>query len=177
MDRPLRRSSSGGDSLDEAIGVLFSLVSESLGWATSALLDQDFEGANRVISGDEDIDRHCEELTAAVKERLADASAEPEVLENLVSILQIVPELERSADLAKHIAQRSLEGLGGVITPRSRGLIQAASEIALGMWQGAGVAYIKRSRDASFQLEESDNELDDLCAALVAEGLSQGDDP
>jgi predicted phosphate transport protein (TIGR00153 family) len=163
--------------MDEAVSVLFSLVRESLGWATSALLDQDFEGANRVISGDEDIDRHCEELTAAVKERLADASAEAEVLENLVSILQIVPELERSADLAKHIAQRSLEGLGGVITPRSRGLIQAASEIALGMWQVAGSAYLKRSRDASFQLEESDNELDDLCAALVAEGLSQGDDP
>jgi predicted phosphate transport protein (TIGR00153 family) len=45
------------------------------------------------------------------------------------------------------------------------------------MWQLAGSAYLKRSRDASFQLEESDNELDDLCAALVAEGLSQGDDP
>lgn len=173
----MRQSPTHGDDLDEAIGVLFSLVRESLGWATSALLDQDFAGANRVISGDEDIDRHCEELTAAVKERLADASAAPEVLENLVSVLQIVPELERSADLAKHIAQRSLEGLGGVITPRSRGLIQAASEIALGMWQVAGAAYAKRSRDASFQLEESDNELDDLCAALVAEGLSQGDDP
>jgi predicted phosphate transport protein (TIGR00153 family) len=177
MDQPMRQAAARGDDLDEAVGVVFSLVRESLGWATSALLEQDYDGANRVIDGDEDIDRLCEELTAAVKERLADASAAPEVLENLVSVLQIVPELERSADLAKHIAQRSLEGLGGVITPRSRGLIQAASEIALGMWKVAGSAYAKRSRDASFQLEESDNELDDLCAALVAEGLSQGDDP
>lgn len=177
MEQGRFRSAAPGDSLDEAVSVLFSLVRESLGWATSALLDQDFAGANRVIVGDEDIDRHCEEVTAAVKERLSDASAEPEILEDLVSILQIVPELERSADLAKHIAQRSLEGLGGVITPRSRGLIQAASEIALGMWRMAGNAYLKRSRDASFQIEESDNELDDLCAALVAEGLSQGEDP
>ena len=176
MERGRFRSAGSGDDLDEPVSVLFSMVRESLGWATKALLDQDFAGANRVISGDEDIDRHCEEVTAAVKERLSDAS-DPEVLEDLVSILQIVPELERSADLAKHIAQRSLEGLGGVITPRSRGLIQTVSEIALGMWRVAGNAYLKRSRDASFQLEESDNELDGLCAALVAEGLSQGDDP
>jgi uncharacterized protein len=164
-------------SVDDAIGVLFSLVRESLGWATSALLDQDFDGANRVIQGDEEIDRLCEELSASVKERLGEASDDPDKLEDLISILQIVPELERSADLAKHIAQRSLEGLGGIITPRSRGLIQSASEITLGMWRLAGEAYAKRSRDISFRLEESDNELDDLCAALVTEGLAQGDDP
>jgi len=165
------------DNLDDAISLLFSLVSESLGWATSALLGQDFEGANRVISGDEEIDRLCEEVTAALKERLGEVSADSAALEDFVSIMQIVPELERSGDLAKHIARRSLEGLGGMITPRSRGLIQAVSEITLRMWRVAGEAYVKRSRDAAFRLEESDNELDDLCAALVAEGLSQGDDP
>lgn len=171
--RPERSS----DNPDDAVSLLFSLVGETLGWATSALLDQDSEGARRVISGDEEIDRLCEEVTAALKERLAEASADPGMIENYVSIMQIVPELERSADLAKHIARRSLEGLGGVITPRSRGLIQAVSEITLRMWRVAGEAYVKRSRDAAFRLEESDNELDDLCAALVAEGLSQGEDP
>ena len=165
------------DNVDNSITVLFALVSESLGWATSALLHQDFDAGQRVIGGDEGIDTQCEKLSAAVKERLADPSIAPEQLEDLVAILQIIPELERSADLAKHIAQRSLEGLGGVITARSRGLIQSASEITLGMWKVAGEAYAKRSRDAGFELEVSDNELDDLCAALVAEGLSQGDDP
>lgn len=171
------RSDGADDNLDRSVSLLFNLVRESLGWATSALLDQDFDGAQRVISGDDDIDRHCEQLTAAVKEHLSAASSDPALIEDLVAILQIIPELERSADLAKHIAQRSLEGLGGVITPRSRGLIQAMSDSALGMWRVAGDAYLKRSRDASFQLEESDNELDDLCAALVSDGLSQGDDP
>ena len=171
--RPERSS----DTPDDAVSLLFSLVGETLGWATSALLDQDFDGARRVISGDEQIDRLCEEVTAALKERLAEAAGEPGVIEDVVAVMQIVPELERSADLAKHIARRSLEGLGGVITPRSRGLIQAVSEITLRMWRVAGEAYVKRSRDAAFRLEESDNELDDLCAALVAEGLSQGGDP
>ena len=172
-----RRVRPGTYAVEDGISVLFRLVSESLGWATSALLEQDFEGAKRVIEGDVDIDRHCELLTALVKERLAEASKDPEQVEELVAVLQIVPELERSADLAKHIARRSMEGLGGVITPRSRGLIQAMSEVTIEMWKAAGAAYTSRSREASFQLEESDEELDHLCASLVAEGLTQSEYP
>lgn len=164
-------------NVEDGISVLFRLVSESLGWATSALLEQDFEGAERVIAGDEDVDRQCELLTASVKERLAEVSHAPDQVEDLVAVLQIVTELERSADLAKHIARRSMEGLGGVITPRSRGLIQAMSEVTLQMWKQAGDAYAHRSRDASFELEDADDELDRLCASLVAEGLAQGEYP
>jgi predicted phosphate transport protein (TIGR00153 family) len=163
--------------VDDGVSVLFTLVRESLGWATSALLDQDYAVAERVVAGDEDIDRHCDELEASIQERLGGATSDLDELEELVSILQLVSELERSADLAKHIAHRSMEGLGGVITPRSRGLIQAMSDITLGMWSLARDAYTKRSRDVGFRLEESDHELDGLCAALVTEGLSQRDDP
>lgn len=165
------------NDVDDAISVLFNLVSESLGWATTALLGQDFDAAQRVINGDREVDRLCDEVTAGLKERLSESSSDPRTVEEVVAIMQIVPELERSADLAEHIAQRSMNGLGGLITPRSRGLIHSASEITVRMWQLAGEAYIKRSRDAAFHLEESDHELDDLCAALVAEGLAQGDDP
>ncbi|MGI8493319.1 MAG: DUF47 family protein [Acidimicrobiales bacterium] len=162
--------------VDKAVVVLFALVTESVGWATSSLLDEDVERANRVIADDHSVDKRCAELTGLVKERLT-ATREPTELEDLVSILQVVPELERSADLAEHIAQRSLRGLGGVITPRSRGLIQSMSAVCIGMWQVAGRAYEQRSRDASFQLSEADDELDGLAAALVTEGLAEGTSP
>jgi phosphate transport system protein len=116
--------------VDDAVVVLFSLVTQSIGWATVALLDQDLERAKAVIDGDEGIDARCEELVGLVKERLSTAMLESQDLEYLVAVIQIVPELERSADLAEHIAQRSMEHLGGVISPRSRGLIQSMSEIA-----------------------------------------------
>jgi predicted phosphate transport protein (TIGR00153 family) len=163
-------------SIDQSVGVLFAMVTESLGWATSALLDQDVDGANRVIADDRGVDEHCEEISGLVKERLSDAALDPEELEGLVAILQIVPELERSADLAKHIAQRSLRGLGGIITPRSRGLIQSMSDIAIKMWRLAAAAYTRRSRDAIFELYESDREIDELAAALVGEGVADGAD-
>jgi predicted phosphate transport protein (TIGR00153 family) len=163
--------------IDDAILVLFALVAESVGWATAALLDQDVDRAKQVIADDRGVDERCEELTALVQERLATPGLDPEELENLIAVLQIIPELERSADLAEHIARRSLGGLGGIITPRSRGLIEAMSAVAVRMWRSAGSAYRQRSRDASFQLGEADDELDELAASLVSEGVTGGVGP
>src|ERR1700712_170697 len=85
--------------VDDAVMVLFSLVTEAIGWATVALLDQDLDRAQAVIDGDGGIDARCEELVGLVKERLSTTMLEPQELEYLVAVLQIVPELERSADL------------------------------------------------------------------------------
>src|SRR4051794_13737660 len=155
--------------IDDAVMVLFALVTESIGWATVALLDQDADRAQAIIDGDQGIDDRCEELVGLIKERLSTAMLEPEELEYLVAVLQIVPELERSADLAEHIAQRSLERLGGVISARGRGLIQSMSDVAVRMWQTASTAYRRGSREASFQLGEADDELDELASRLVTE--------
>jgi predicted phosphate transport protein (TIGR00153 family) len=163
--------------VDDAVLVLFALVTESIGWATVALLDQDVERAQAVIDGDRGIDERCEALVAVVKERLSTAMLQPVELENLVAVLQIVPELERSADLAEHIAQRSMDQLGGMISPNSRGLIQSMSDVAVRMWQTAGTAYRQGSREASFQLQDADDELDELASRLVSEGTMSGVDP
>jgi predicted phosphate transport protein (TIGR00153 family) len=164
--------------VDDAVLVLFALVADGLGWATTALLDQDVERANQVIADDRGIDERCENLTALVKDRLAGGVAlDPDELENLIAVLQIVPELERSADLAEHIAQRASRGLGGVVSPRGRGLIQQMSDVAVRMWRTAATAYRQRSRDASFQLTEADDELDELATGLVNEGVADGAEP
>ena len=163
--------------VDEAVLLLFARVTEALCRATTALLDQDVELAKQVITDDQVIDSGCDELAALVKQRLSGYPLDPGELENLIVILQIGPELERSADLAEHVAQRTLRGLGGIITPRSRGLIQSMSDIAVGMWQKAATAYGQPSRDASFQLNEADDELDELAASLVREGVVAGGDP
>src|SRR4051794_38765004 len=163
--------------IDDAVLILFALVAESVGWATAALLDQDLERANQVIADDQEIDERCERLTASVKERLSATNLGPDELEYLVAVLQVIPELERSADLAEHIAQRTIGDVGGLITPRSRGLIQSMSDIAIDMWRVAGTAYRHRSRDASFELSEADNELDDLATRLVNEGIAPGTAP
>lgn len=157
--------------------VLFALVTEAIGGATVALLDHDLEGAQAIIDGDKGIDDRCEELLATVKERLSHSMLDGEELEYLVAVLQIVPELERSADLAEHIARHTMEHLSDVISARSRGLIQSMSDAAVQMWQTAGTAYRRSSRDAGFSLSDADLELDDMASRLVIEGTREGSDP
>ncbi|HWE56534.1 MAG TPA: DUF47 family protein [Acidimicrobiales bacterium] len=162
---------------DQALLVLYASVGENVGWATAALLDQDRELAERVIASDVDIDERCRDLTGLVKDRLGEVAFNPEELEDLIAILQIVPELERSADLAEHIAQRARDGLGGAISPRARGLIQQMCDTALRLWQQSARAYAERSRDIIFELNELDDELDNLSAKLASEGGTAGVEP
>jgi predicted phosphate transport protein (TIGR00153 family) len=162
---------------DRGVLVLYATVIESLGWATAALLDQDIELANRVIADDKKVDDKCSDLTGLIKDRLSEATVDPDELEDLIAILQMVPELERSADLAEHIAQRTRQDLGGSISPRSRGLIQTMCDIGIRMWQLSSRAYAERSRDLSFEISEADDELDNLSAALLSEGAAGGVDP
>ncbi len=162
---------------DRGVLVLYATVIESLGWATAALLDQDIELANRVIADDKKVDDKCSDLTGLIKDRLSEATVDPDELEDLIAILQMVPELERSADLAEHIAQRTRQDLGGSISPRSRGLIQTMCDIGIRMWQLSSRAYAERSRDLSFEISEADDELDNLSAALLSEGGAGGVDP
>ncbi len=163
--------------VDDAVAVLFALVTEAISGGTSALLDHDTERAQAIIDGDKGIDDRCDELIGVVKERLSSAVLDAEELEYLVAVLQIVPELERSADLAEHVASQTLENLSEVITARSRGLIQSMSDVAVQMWQSAGTAFRRGSREAAPALREADDELDDMASRLVIEATREGADP
>jgi predicted phosphate transport protein (TIGR00153 family) len=160
---------------DRSIILLFAMVTEALSKATSALLSQDVALAEHVIEEDHAIDQRCEDLTASLKSELVNAAHDAEELETLVDLLQMVPELERSADLAEHIARRTLEGLGGMITPRSRGLIQQMSTSAIRMWHMATEAYEERTREAAYHLRQADHELDELAAGLVTNGAESSE--
>jgi phosphate transport system protein len=164
-------------SVDETIELLLALVSEGIGWATTALLHQDFDAARRVIDGDRVFDARCDQIAELVRERLVGSTVRADEVDALATLLQIIPELERSADLAEHIAQRSLQGLGGVISPLSRGLVQSICEATIAMWQQLADAYGARSPEAAFSLDDEDAELDELCASLVSEGTSEAQNP
>ncbi len=77
--------------IDDAIVRLFALVSESLGWATTALLDQDIDLANRVIAEDRMVDERAEQLAALVRDRVAIETLESDELEDLLALAQIIP--------------------------------------------------------------------------------------
>jgi len=84
-------------------------------------------------------------------------------------VLRIVPELERSGDLAEHIAQRAMLGLGAELTPHARGLVARLGELGVEMWRAAADAYAERDPDAPKHIDELDDEVDRLHDELVDE--------
>ncbi|HEY1824402.1 MAG TPA: DUF47 family protein [Acidimicrobiales bacterium] len=163
--------------IDDAVHMLFSLVAEAVGWATESLLSQETERAREVIADDEAFDDRCNRLSGLIKERLGRGGVAVNDLEDLVAVLQIIPELERSADLAKNIAQRATKSVGGTISPRSRGLIDQMGTIVTEMWRDAATAYRHRSRDAAFELSSADDALDELASRLVQEAVDSQASP
>jgi phosphate transport system protein len=160
-----------GAHLDGEVAKVFSLVSEALAGATDALLGGEAGQGSRIVAADESVDELTDHLTALIWqefERLAPANEE---LRHLVGLLLILPELERSADLAEHIAQRAVTHLGPNMSPVSRGIVQRMSEVGLEMWRDATDSYVRRTAHGT-ALEEADDELDILHERLTSEVAS-----
>jgi phosphate transport system protein len=155
------------DEIDRKVTQLFALVSEALAQATHALLNAETNIARRVVAGDQEVDRLTADVELLVWKRI-DQAPPPPRLRELVGLLLILPELERSADLAEHVAQRAVDGLGAQMSPLSRGIVQRMTEVALEMWQSAADAYANRSAQAD-RLAEDDEEIDILHDRLMKE--------
>ena len=156
----------------QAIG-LFALVAECVAGATDALLSGDREAAKVLVARDQMIDDTYRDIEELVQRQLSLQSPMASDLRFLLTVLRIVPELERSADLAEHIAQRAVRGLTPELTPRVRGLVDQMGRVAVEMWHAAADAYAERDADARERLNEQDDELDDLHVSLTAE-ISSG---
>lgn len=157
--------------IDAGILHLFGLVIEALSLATHSLLQGEVEMGQRVVTADQVIDDLTAELDQQIWVRI-DQSAGSAELKPLIGMLLMLSEMERSADLAEHIARRAVSGLGGEMTTLSRALIQRMSEVATEMWSEAATAY-RDAGSVGVALDESDEEMDILHARLSGE-ISDG---
>jgi phosphate transport system protein len=149
---------------------IFALVGEAMAGATHALLSGDRELAKSVVDKDIAIDNLVNSIVV---------TAEMQLLENdalniadrrrLLTLLRILPEVERSGDLAEHIARRAARGLGNEMSPRSRGLVERMGEVASTIWREATDVIIDGKLEQAGAIEEIDDELDDLHVSLTAE--------
>jgi phosphate transport system protein len=156
------------DPIDRQINQVFALVAEALAGATDALLGGSITAGQAVVDRDQAIDDLTADIVRQVWIRLDSGNTTREELHHLVGLLLILPELERSADLAEHIAQRAVSNLGAEMSPMSRGIVQRMTEVALEMWRTAADAYAERSAQG-LALDEDDEEMDLLHQRLTRE--------
>lgn len=148
---------------------LFAFVGEDLAWATDALLTGEYECVGLLTERELTIDRLHKEVEVLVDELVALESPVASDLRFLLSVLRVVPELERSHDLVVHIARHATHILSADLSPRTRGLVQRMGTTGSDMWALVAGAWSRRDGTLVDDLDERDDELDTLHIALVAE--------
>jgi phosphate transport system protein len=108
-------------------------------------------------------------ITTAETRLLTQASLDLEARQTLLTLLRILPDVERNGDLAEHIARRAARGLGNEMSPRSRGLVERMGEVASKIWREATDIIIDDRLESVGAIEDIDDELDDLHVSLTAE--------
>jgi phosphate transport system protein len=148
---------------------LFALVAEGLVAATDALLSGDTDVARMLIEREELIDNLYRDTERLVNSQLALQAPAAGDLRFLLSVLRIVPELERSHDLVEHIARRAGHSLRDELSPRARGLVEQLGAAGADMWRQAANCWYERDGRAGERLALQDEDVDELHAALIAE--------
>ena len=157
------------DGIEAKVIELFAMVAEDLGGATHALLSGDNEVVKVLAERDLVIDALYAEIEELVNRDIALQAPVASDLRFLLSVLRIVPELERSHDLVVDIARRADHILSNDLSPRSRGIVERMGNLVSDMWRQAADAWYQRDRSAAAALAERDDEMDDLHASLIAE--------
>ncbi len=146
---------------------LAALAIEANSRATRVLLDGDLESANQLIEDDDEIDalsvdleEHCYKLIALQAPVAGD-------LRQLVAIVKMVGEIERSADLAVNIAKAARRIYGHELDPKVRGLIAQMGEQARQLFTAALEAFETNDAAKAAALDDMDSFLDGLQRELV----------
>src|SRR5262249_12956542 len=148
---------------------LFAMVAEDLPRATQALLTGDNEVLAVLTEREKLIDALYPEIEELVNREILLQAPVASDLRFLLSVLRIVPELERSHDLVMQVAARANHILGEDLSPRARGIVDRMGSLASDMWRQAVDSWYQRDRFVAPVLATRDDEMDELRASLIAE--------
>jgi len=157
------------EAIETKVIELFAMVAADLPEATQALLTGDHEVVKTIAERERAIDALYPEIDGLVNKEILLQAPVASDLRFLLSVLRIVPELERSHDLVTQIAARAGHVLSDDLSPRSRRLIERMGALVSSMWQQAADSWYERDRTMALKLSERDDELDELNASLIAE--------
>ena len=157
------------EAIEAKVIELFAMVAEDLPGATDDLLSGNSEVIKALIEREQAIDALYPEIEGMANREILLQAPVASDLRFLLSVLRVVPELERSHDLVVQIATRSNHILSDDLSPRCRGLVERMGNLASGMWRQAVDSWYQRDRSVAATLAERDNEMDELYASLTAE--------
>ena len=153
---------------DQVIRLGASVI-EAIPRATAVLLSGDLEGADYLVQGDDEIDARAVDIEEHCFQELALQAPVAGDLRQLVSIIKITGELERSADLAVNICKGARRIYGHEIDPVLRGLITKMSEQAQQLFISAMDAFELSDAPKAAAIDDMDSFLDGLHRQFIQE--------
>lgn len=158
------------DQLQEDLLRMGTLVEETIYRAVRSLADRDVDLARQVVQGDDliddmelEIEQRCLQLLALQQPMAGD-------LRTIGTVLKIITDLERMADLAVDIAKVTIRIEG---QPLIKPLVDIPrmAEIARSMLRDSLNAYVRRDTHLAMEMIERDHEVDHLYAQIFRELL------
>jgi phosphate transport system protein len=146
---------------------LAAQVTETIPRATAVLLDGDLEGADYLIRADEaintrtlELEEHCYRILALQAPVAAD-------LRQVVALLRMAAEVERSADLLCNICKAARRIYGHDLDPKLRGIISRMGEQAEQLYEAAIASFVENDAAKAAALDDMDSFLDGLQKQFV----------
>jgi len=157
------------EAIEAKVTGLFAMVAEDLPRATHALLSGDREVLGVLAEREQVIDALYREIDKLASREILLQAPVASDLRFLLSVLRIVPELERSHDLVVQIAAQADRVAGDGLSPDSRKLVERMGDLAWGMWRQVADSWRHRDRAVALALGERHDQMNELHASLVAE--------
>jgi phosphate transport system protein len=157
------------EAIEAKVIELFGMIAEDLPAVTQAFLDGHGDMAAALADREQLVDAlylQVEEL--AGRELLLQAPVASD-LRFLLSVVRIVPELERSHDLIMQVASYANPPFAEDLTQGARELARRMGNLASAMWRQAADSWYNRDRSGASVLAGQQEEIVALHASLAAE--------
>ncbi|NUR04373.1 MAG: phosphate signaling complex protein PhoU [Streptomyces sp.] len=155
------------DSIGDGLVEMARLVGSAIGRATTSLLDADLNVAESVIAADEKVDDLQRELETRAINLLARQQPVATDLRIVVTSLRMSADLERSGDLARHVAKLARLRFPVSAVPNDlHSTILEMGQLAQRLMAKAAEVIITKDVDDALQLEADDDRMDELHRTL-----------
>jgi phosphate transport system protein len=167
MDELRRTFHSDLDEAKNELVRLAAMVTESIPRATAVLLDGDLEGADYIIRGDDEIDARSIDIEEHCYRILALQAPVASDLRQVIALLKMVAEVERSNDLLCNICKAARRIYGHELDPKLRGIIGRMGEQAQQLYDAAIESFVENDAAKAAAIDDMDSYLDGLQKQFV----------
>jgi phosphate transport system protein len=157
------------EAIEAKVTGLFAMVAEDLPGATYALVSGSSEVLGVLAEREQVIDALYREIDKLASREILLQAPVASDLRFLLSVVRIVPELERSHDLVVQIAARADRVPVDGLSPGSRSLIERMGDVAAAMWRQVADSWRHRDVSVAMALGNRHDAMNELHAGLIDE--------